>query len=69
MFVLLFADDTVLLSDYSEEFQDLVKMFGTVCEKWNLKVNVKKTKVVVFERDAGMECEVRLNGQVIENVS
>ncbi|MCP4337615.1 MAG: reverse transcriptase family protein, partial [Desulfobulbaceae bacterium] len=67
--VLLFADDTVLLSDNEWELQGLVNMFRTVCERRNLKVNVGKSKVMVFERGAATDCEVRLNGQVMANVS
>ncbi|MCP4271470.1 MAG: hypothetical protein GY781_05805, partial [Gammaproteobacteria bacterium] len=67
--VLLFADDSVLLSDDEWELQGLVSMFGAVCKKWNLKVNVGKSKVMVFERGAATDCEVRLNGQVMANVS
>ena len=67
--VLLFADDTVLMSDNELELQGLVTEFGTVCSKRNLKVNVAKSKVMVFERGADTECAVRLNGQVMENVS
>jgi len=44
-------------------------MFGHVCEKRNLKVNVGKSKVMVFERDEVTNCEVWLNNQVMENVS
>jgi len=67
--VLLFADDTVLLSDKEWELQSLVSVFGHVCEKRNLKVNVGKSKVMVFERDEVTNCEVWLNNQVMENVS
>ena len=66
--VLLFADDTVLMSDNEWELNGLVNMFGEVCEKRNLKVNVGKSKVMIFERGEESDCEVRLNNQVMENV-
>ncbi len=46
-----------------------MNMFGSVCEKRNLKINVSKSKVMVFERNEDTKCEVRLNGLLIENVS
>ncbi len=36
--VLLFADDTVWLSDNEWELQGLMNMFGNVCEKKNMEV-------------------------------
>uniref|UniRef100_UPI003EBBE11F reverse transcriptase domain-containing protein n=1 Tax=Klebsiella pneumoniae TaxID=573 RepID=UPI003EBBE11F len=42
--VLLFADDTVLLSEDEWELQGLVNEFGRVCTKRNLKVNANKSK-------------------------
>ena len=44
---LLFADDAVLMADSEELLQLLVSMFGVVCERRKMKVNVKKSKVVV----------------------
>ena len=67
--ILLFADDTVLMSDNEWELQGLVNEFGTVCEKRNLKVNTGKSKVMVFERGEVTECEVKLNGQAMEIVN
>ena len=66
--VLLFADDTVLLSEDEWELQGLVREFGSVCKKRNLKVNANKSKVMVFERSEDTECRVSLEGEEMENV-
>ena len=66
--VLLFADDTVLLSEDEWELQGLVNEFGRVCTKRNLKVNANKSKVMVFERNEATECGVMLDGVEMENV-
>lgn len=50
LFVLLYADDTILLSENPEEFQYLLNTFSRYCKNWHLKVNSKKTKVVIFGR-------------------
>ena len=65
---LLFADDTVLLSEDEWQLQGLVNEFGTVCRKRNLAVNTNRIKVMVFERGEVTECTVRLDGNNMENV-
>jgi len=49
----LFADDTVLLAESREMLQKVVDEFDTVCKRRKLKVNVGKSKVMVFERARG----------------
>ena len=66
--MLLFTNDTVLLSEDKWELQGLVNEFGRVCTKRNIKVNVKKSKVMVFERNEATECGLRLDGGEMENV-
>ena len=48
LFLLLFADDTVLFSNSREDLQDTLNVFETYCDKWKLTVNITKTKVLVF---------------------
>ena len=50
LFLLLFADDSVFLSETAEGLQNLINNFEKYCKKWNLKVNVNKTKIVVFKK-------------------
>ena len=47
---LLYADDIVLLSNSAAGLQTLLNKLGTFCHKWNLKVNINKTKVIVFNK-------------------
>lgn len=49
-FVLLFADDTLLLAETLPDLQNLLNKLSTYCEKWNITVNTDKTKVLVFKR-------------------
>ena len=48
LFTILYADDTVLLAESAEELQSELNYFYEYCEKWNLKVNINKSKVMVF---------------------
>ena len=52
MFLLLYADDTFLLSESSNDLQNMLSSFADYCDTWQLKINVSKTKVLVFSRGA-----------------
>lgn len=54
-FVLLFADDTLLLAETLPDLQNLLNKLSTYCEKWNITVNTDKTKVLVFKRSSRPE--------------
>ena len=49
LFVILYADDTIILSDDAKHFQDMLNVFSEYCKKWKLKINIEKTKVVIFD--------------------
>ena len=66
---LLFADDTALFGTSEEELQRVVNAFGEVCKKRKLKVNARKSKVLVCEKGGGSECEIKLENQVLEVVN
>ena len=46
--VLLYADDLAILTDSSDKLQNMINVLYNWCEKWQMKVNVKKTKIVHF---------------------
>ena len=46
--ILMFADDTVLLSTSSHGLQHSLRLLESFCNKWQLTVSLKKTKVMVF---------------------
>jgi hypothetical protein len=48
IFLLLFANDTVLFSYFKEELQCLLNKLHTYCTKWGIVVNVEKTVAMVF---------------------
>ena len=45
---LLYADDLVLMSETDVGLQNCLNKLESYCVKWNLTVNVKKTKIVIF---------------------
>ena len=48
LYVLLYADDTVILAKSSRELQLALDAMDQYCTLWKLKINVSKTKVLVF---------------------
>ena len=48
IFVMLYADDTILLAESAEDLQVQLNAFGEYCDNWEMKVNVNKTKIMVF---------------------
>jgi hypothetical protein len=48
LFVLLYADDTVIISESKEDMLNQLNDFNDFCKKWKLKVNAEKSKVLVF---------------------
>ena len=50
LFVLLYADDTVILAETAQDLQKGLDLFSKYCKEWMLKVNTQKTKVVIFSK-------------------
>ena len=48
IFILLFADDTVLFSDTKKDLQYMLNLFENYCNSWKLTVNITKTKLFIF---------------------
>ena len=48
LFVLLYADDTILLAETPDGLQKQLNIFSKYCNLWRLKVNAEKTKVMIF---------------------
>eukprot|EP00745_Piridium_sociabile_P014687 TRINITY_DN21651_c0_g1_i6.p1 TRINITY_DN21651_c0_g1~~TRINITY_DN21651_c0_g1_i6.p1 ORF type:complete len:655 (+),score=42.51 TRINITY_DN21651_c0_g1_i6:130-2094(+) len=49
VFLLMYADDIVLVSDSVTDLQKKIVCLENYCKKWGLTVNMDKTKVVVFK--------------------
>ena len=50
LFSLLYADDTIILADSEKSLQIGLNAIHDYCDVWSLKVNVDKTKIVIFSR-------------------
>ena len=49
LFLLCFADDAVIFSENPQSLQIILNDVEQYCNVWNLKINVNKTKIMIFE--------------------
>ena len=50
LFLLLYADDSVIMSESREGLQKGLDLMYDYCVRWRLTVNTDKTKVLVFRK-------------------
>ena len=50
LLVLLYADDTVIMSEASNGLQSALNVYKDYCKQWKLTVNINKSKVVIFPK-------------------
>ena len=48
LYLLLYADDMIILSVNANEFENILKAFNEYCKKWKLKINISQTKIIIF---------------------
>ena len=48
LYLLLYADDTIMMAESARELQDALNALNEYCEKWSLTVNADKTKKWYF---------------------
>ena len=66
--ILLYADDIVLISEDEQKLQKMLNHVGDWCNKWQMKVNIEKTKIVHFrnKRKPVTNFEFKINNYKIE---
>lgn len=66
---LQYADDLILLSESEKGLQACLDSLGIYCNRWKLKVNITKTKVMIFSKGKKKSAiKFKINGQNIETV-
>ena len=68
IFILLYADDTVLMSESKDDLQHQLNEFSEYCDLWKLNVNVSKTKVPIFSKGRAQNCDFFLKNNLVEVV-
>ena len=65
MFVLLYADDTVIFGTSEENFQHNLNIFYEYSKIWKLDINFDKTKILIFGTRNDEKYEFRLGENII----
>ena len=48
LYILLYADDTIIMTESPDDLQAALNGLYDYCKAWSLSVNISKTKVVIF---------------------
>ena len=66
----LYADDLVLLSEIEKGLQFCLEQLNSYCSRWKLKINISKTKIIIFSKGKRKRSNFRfmINDQKIEVV-
>ena len=70
LFLLLYADDTIILAESGQELKAALWATQLYCDRWKLEVNAQKTKVVIFSKGKSRVTPVfAFNNSILEVVS
>ena len=71
LFTLLYADDSVLMADNPEDMQNCLDAFSEYCESWKFKINIEKTKIIIFggNKRSNLNFRFTLDNVVIEIIN
>lgn len=69
LFILLYADDTVIICESPNDLQNALDVYYEYCERWKLQVNATKTKILIFSSGARRNCSFYYNGNELEIVN
>ena len=58
---LLYADDLVTLSKSKTGLQNCLNALSLYCDKWKLKLNPKKTKIIIFQKCPKKSIDIKFN--------
>ena len=68
LFILLYADDTVIISESKDGLQSALSTYSEYCNEWRLTITVDKSKVMVFSKGRQTEYSFQINNNDIEVV-
>ena len=68
---LRYADDAVLVADKRKKMQNMIDRLSRACKEYGMKINVKKTEVMVVSRAemTVMQRSIMLDGVPLEQVN
>jgi len=68
LYILLYADDTVIVSHSADDLQRALNAYETYCNTWKLTVNSSKSKIVIFSSGRQEQTHFTFNNNPIETM-
>ena len=68
LFLVLYADDQVVFATSPESLQSILTDIETYCRLWGLKINIEKTKAMIFEKGRHSQYDFYIYNTAIEVV-
>mgnify|MGYP003897552265 CR=1 FL=1 len=65
----MFADDLALLAETPADLQIVINSLASYCNVNGLKINIEKTKILIFHKGRLPKCQFTLNGAELEIVN
>ena len=62
LFVLLYADDTVILAENADVLSKALKVYKSYCSTWKVTINTSKSNILIFSRGRIPNYDFNLNG-------
>ena len=66
LFILLYADDTVIMSESSNGLQSALYVYNDYCKQWKLTVNINKSTVVICSKGRQANYSFVINDQTFD---
>ena len=66
---LMYADDTLLLSKSEKGLNRALSIIEIYCRKWQLQININKTKIMIFNKVKVNDISFQINGHPLEIVN
>ena len=66
LLMLLYADDSVIISNNAENFQKCLNEFHDYCQMWKLNVNYNKIEIVIFHSRNNRVFEFKMGNHSIQ---
>ena len=68
LFLLFYADDAVILADMEQGLQEGLNCLYEYCNRWKLKINTDKTKIIVFRKGNRLHRKIWKYGDAVLDV-
>ena len=69
LFIILYADDTVIMSESENDLQNALNKYQEYCDIWKLTVNTSKSNILIFSKGRLNNYQFTYQGKTLEIVN